>query len=187
MSASVIRYDPDDLTQIPWAIWPEEPEESFNWFANYYLLLGPSRSLRKAFMTWLGENEPEKLEHYLARPGMSSSQTWSKMCKKWNWRQRARDYDRDQLLEARSVVEEARRVLFESANEAALALQTALKDPRMKVAAAKEILNRVGLPSVSEVNVNARAFTSDEYNQAAEEVAEWEKQLTTKTLTAKNG
>ena len=187
MAQEIQLYDPDDLTVVPWARQENEPLEWYGYFNDYYLALGPSRSLRKAFMTYLGINDPDSVEYYAERPNMNAAKEWTRMYSGWDWRIRAREFDRATMLESRAIVAEARKILFESAKSAADALKDALKDPRMRVAAAKEVLNRVGLPAVTHVDVNVRPYTADEYNKASEEVGEWEKKLLIPKTNGKNG
>jgi len=125
----------EDLTTLPWGQLDGEPEESFHAFDKYYLALGPTRSLLKAFNVYLGLEDPEKLASIRA----SASEKWTHLCKQWRWRERAELFDSYTYQESRAIVEQARQTLLRSSKEAAETLQAALKNPRLQVAAAKEV------------------------------------------------
>ena len=136
-------HDADSII-APYAQLEEEPYQWYEKFAKYYLLLGPSRSIRKAWLTWLAIEYPEQLTQKEMRP--SAPKGWSDNSRKWEWRKRADLYDAEMYKESLQVVEGARVKLLGAAEEAANTLIMALTSSRLKVAAAKEILDRAGLP-----------------------------------------
>lgn len=68
--------------------------------------------------------------------------------------------------------------MLQSTEAAARALVENLKNPRLAVAAAKEILDRGGLPGTHLVGVGrVEPYTADDLRSAEEAVNKWEKQI----------
>lgn len=178
----------DEDLVIPWLQMDGEPQDAYNLFSKYYLALGPSRTLLKAYMTWLKMEHPDKAEKYALTPKNSATIEWSHYARAWSWRARAQIFDEVTFRNAQHVVAEARTELLSHAADAARALVAKLIDPRLGVAAAKEILDRVGLPAASIVGVaNLTPFTSDDLAEARREVAAWEAQFKVTPLNDSSG
>lgn len=166
----------NDVLVLP---WEREADESETWYARfikYYVSQGVSRSLTRAYIMYLAEEKPQ----LLAETGIerrTASSEWSNQAKMFKWRQRAEAYDIATSVDMAKAVDAARQKLFESAERAATALAEALENPKSKVSAAKEILDRVGLPA-TQVHVNKNVnFTADDLMRAQQEVGEWEQNL----------
>jgi len=167
------------MTDIDSSISPyeqilDEPDSWYDRFVKYYLALGPSRSLRKAWFAHMRAEMPESYDKRKHR--VSADVSWSDASNAWDWRKRAEAYDAEIYAGALSTVEGARLMLLTHAEEAATTLVLALQSSRLKVAAAKEILDRAGLPAVKEVRLNTTPYSNEELQQAAKELEEWEAQ-----------
>jgi len=172
----------------PWLAMQDEPSSWYKRFATYFLPQGPGRSLLQAFILMLNTEHPDvaaarklknKVEH-------AAADHWHKASRKWNWVARARAYDRFTYSRATAVVEVARLTILENANNAANALVAALTNDRLKVAAAKEILDRAGLPGTTNIGLGPiEKFNADELHEAEKEVAEWETMM--KPPSVENG
>jgi len=171
-----VQVQVEEPTTYAWTQRDGEPWFWFNRFITYFLPLGPGRSIIKAYETMVAAEHPEVAEaRRRSKKKMNATGAWSKKARDWDWRDRAKAYDRFAYAEALAEVDKARVTLLESANTAALTLAGALSDGRLKVAAAKEILDRVGLPGTVNVGVGPiEKFTADELRQAEREVDEWE-------------
>lgn len=159
--------------------WTQQDGEPYFWFhrfITYFLPLGPGRSIIKAYETMVAAEHPEVAEaRRRSKKKMNATGAWSTKARVWGWRDRAKAYDKFAFSEALAEVDKARLTLLESADKAALALVGALSNSRLVVAAAKEILDRVGLPGTTNVGVGPiDKFTADELRQAEREVDEWE-------------
>lgn len=164
-------------TTYVWSRLEDEPIESYFPFSQYFLALGPNRSMLKAYRAYVAIETPEKIKE----DGIPSNTPtiWSEWADKYDWLERAMAYD-EMMFSDDGVVELARQMLKNSTLVAAVALRKALDNPRQSVAAAKEILDRSGVLAAT-VQINAEApFTADEMAAAAKEIAEWEE-------NAKNG
>jgi hypothetical protein len=162
-----------------WNQMPGEPDEWYEKFVKYYLELGPGRTLLRAYVAFKKDTNPSY------RAPNSAPVNWTMAAGDWEWRMRSQDYDTYNYEGLVGDVQSARNVLLISAVEAAETLRGALKDPRLKVAAAKEILDRSGVPAVSVHDIRSTPFTADELAKAHEELKEWERQ--TKPKSDENG
>jgi hypothetical protein len=171
----------EETLDLPWLQMENEPPQWFERFNKYYLPLGTGRTLLKAMMGYIVEEEPHKAEAWLANPRTSASVQWSEMASAWQWRLRARAYDTIRMRGAIAQMEEARAIIIENTPKAAKALVESLENPRLAVAAAKEILDRGGLPGTIVHENRVTPFTADELNQATREVQEWENKLLPKS------
>lgn len=171
----------EEKVEYPWLQMEHEPDVWYRRFAKYYIALGPARTLLKAMMAYYQTEEPSQYELILMNPRQSASSDWSKMSNLWMWRFRAREYDRIRYMEAQGVIDQARTTIVENTNKAALALVEALENPRLKVAAAKEILDRGGIPGVAVRESRVVPFSADELAKAHREVSDWERQLQQKS------
>lgn len=167
--------------EYPWQRMKDEPWLWFQRFTEYFLPLGPGRSLYKAYSLQLEKEDPAAFKAKQAQSGgklkPSGINAWGKRAKEWRWRERSHAYDSVQYKDAQAEVELARLTILSSANNAAQALVDALTNERLKVAAAKEILDRAGLPGTTNIGIGpADKFTADELNQAEVEISQWESQ-----------
>jgi len=173
-----LQVTDDDSLSFPWLHMEGEPEDAYRMFKTYYLPLGPSRTLLKAFMAYLTTERPEDALKYMDNPKMSAAPQWSFWASAWSWRARGHAHDEMTYRGAQLAVAEAREKLLASAGQAADALILSLTNPRLAVAAAKEILDRVGLPAASIIGVaNLTPYTADDLEAARREVKEWEAQV----------
>ena len=184
-------------TTYPWQVMDGEPDLWFQRFTKYFLPLGPGRTLIKAYTIMVDVEHPEvaKARKEMAKkdPGKTFNvnnitSLWGTKAREWNWRDRAKAFDRFSYQLAQAEVDLARVTLLGSANKAALALVEALSNPRLQVAAAKEILDRAGLPGTTNVALGPiDKFTSDELAQATQDLEGWESQLHPKLTSDSNG
>jgi len=168
-----------NLIVAPWLQVDDEPIMWYRRFMMYYLPLGPNRNLTRAYFKWLETEKPEQAAKMKAtRAFVNTSRNWSVQARTWKWRERAEAFDLHCSSEIFGYVDQARETLMKSANEAAEALVSNLTSPRLGVSAAKEILDRVGLPSTHLVGVGKiDPYSADELHRAEREVADWEKEI----------
>ena len=159
-----------NIDVAPYDQLPDEPDEWYERFLTYFVALGQSRSLRKAYLlhnNLLGDdavNAPHATK-------------WSEAAKKFNWKRRSAAYDQEMQVEVMRQVEQARNDLMSASPDAVKALVTALTKPRERVPSAKAILDRAGLPPVKEVVTKMVPYSGDELAQAAEELEQWQSEL----------
>lgn len=84
-----------------WDRQPGEPSTWYNRFTNYFRPLGPERSLAESWRWW-------KDEEGLMSIGKALPPTWTAMCKKWRWRERAVAWDDHQRMLNMAEEEKAR-------------------------------------------------------------------------------
>lgn len=166
---------------FPWLQQENEPDNWYRRFVKYYLNLGHGRTLLKAMSLFLQTEHPERYARFLENPRQSASAEWSTTASAWQWRERARIYDMASMQEAMEKVGEARKILIESTPKAAKALVESLENPRTRVNAAKEILDRGGLPGTIVHEERVVPFTADELSQAQTELETWEQRLNLKS------
>lgn len=184
--ATDIDVSPSPLPEQAWQQMEGEPWLWYQRFIKYYIPQGPGRSIYKAYETMVATEHPEvaaarrkkkEEEGELTTKKSHNVTDWSKNVGKWFWRERAKAYDRFTMQSALAQVDLARLTLLGAANVAAMALKEALSNERLKVAAAKEILDRAGLPGTTNVGIGpADKFNADELAQAESELDEWESQ-----------
>lgn len=156
-----------------WERLQGEPERWHTIFVKYYLAQGPGRSLRVAYLNFIRDTRPD-VDTFLL-----SSKTpypWVNVALKWQWFDRAKAWETEQSRLAMASVEHASRKLRELSLRAVETLELNLLSTRLGVQAAKEILDRAGLPAVTRVeSANTISFTADELAKARQEAEEWEK------------
>lgn len=156
-----------------WQRIENEPKRWYTIFMKYYLGGGFQRSVRAAWLGFLEENEPEKLEQALQTRGVPKS--WHAIAARWDWQGRADAWEAHQSDLSLAAVEAASRMLRENAPAAVDALVGALTSDKQAVRAAAEILNRGGLPAVSKQEVDQTVILSnDDMAEAQKELEEWE-------------
>lgn len=168
-----------DKVDIVWLQQEGEPDLWYRRFMSYYLPLGPSRNLTRAYVQYMKNEHPEAITTKKAAKGVvNTTSNWSDNSRLWHWRERAESFDLYNAGENFSYVEKARDILMQGTEAAARALIENLQNPRLAVAAAKEILDRGGLPGTHLVGVgHVEPYTADDLHRAEKEVAEWEKQI----------
>lgn len=127
----------------------------------------------QAMMTCYQVEEPEKYARLLQNPRTVGA-SWSDMAKIWQWRARARAFDSLRNTESQKRLDEARTLLIEATVKAVHALIDSLENSKTRVSAAKEILDRGGLPGTIVRENRIVPFTADELAQAQKELADWE-------------
>lgn len=158
----------------PWWPTPGEPDRWYGRFERFFLMQGPSRSLQAAYRMWVASDNRE-----LGLKGKRDiANNWKINCLAFRWRERAAAYDGYINHLIMKKVEASRRRLQDAAPLAVDALVNALTDTRSRVPAAKEILDRAGLPSTTRQEIRAAVgFTSEDLSEASAEVDEWEKKM----------
>ena len=190
---TIVPKQSDVLTTIeaeyPWEQMDGEPQLWYRRFTSYFLVSGPGRTLYGAYELMVSTEFPSVAKARKiaaakpdAKPRAQAITSWGKVAKTWRWRERSMAFDRFTYKAASAQVDRARITLLGSANKAAEALVSALSNPRLQVAAAKEILDRAGLPGTINLGIGQiEKFTADELNQAEQEVAAWESQTQVST------
>ena len=159
-------------------IWdrdPEEPEEDYKKFSEYYLPMGFRRTIRGAFAASIIDGNKEGA----ARLGKADAgKKWYQLAQEWSWEARARAYDEYMVADAVTAVKQAQLDLRLATVDAVEALKKNLVNPRLAVSAAKEILDRGGIPgrTISDVT-NTVHINSDDMAAATKEIDEWEKTI----------
>jgi hypothetical protein len=150
----------------------DEPNKWYVRFMKYFVPLGTSRTLTRAFAVYLKEEQPKIAP--LVKGESRAVRDWQQMGKEFRWYERAEAFDRDTLAEYATLVENARDLLVRNSIKAVEALVNALMNPRLQVSAAKEILDRAGLPGTTNIGIGPTSkFTADELRRAELEVADW--------------
>ena len=170
---------PEEQISVPWLQLEGESGLWYSRFLLYYLPQGPARTLTQAFVKHLKAEKPELAEEKEAQGHYITAQrTWVEAARKYRWRERAEEFDRHSVMEFQQHVAEARRTLIQNAGEAAKTLVANLKNPRQGVAAAKEILNRAGLPSATIVgHTRVQPYSTDDFIRARAELENWENKI----------
>ena len=156
--------------------WDQQEGEDDNWylkFERYYLLKGLARSIRGATAYFMRETNPEQYER--RKNDKTLSMQWYAIADQYDWYPRALAYDRWMNQQLRKEVENTIRKMMELTPDAVAALQQALSSPRLGVAAAKEILDRGGVPakSIHEIEQRTTVITSDDLAKAKEDAEKW--------------
>lgn len=160
----------------PWQRQEGEPVLWFDRFTRYFLVLGPARNLARAYQTFLSIENPRLLtgEDEDGPTEIITPGTWSKAADDYDWVRRAEAYD-VLFFSAGGAQALAREKIQNLTLKAANTLEIFLEHPRLGVQAAKEILDRGGLPSTSAHLVGHATITADDMAAAVEEINEWEK------------
>lgn len=159
-------------TDYAWNRRDDEPVAWYERFIRYYIPLGTTRSLFKAYKVCLAIEDPKQLEKLDDKS--NTPLDWSRAANEYEWVERAAAYD-EKMFSDEGAVELARQLLKNSALDAATTLHRALSNPRLQVAAAKEILDRSGVLAASIQLSKELPFTADEMAEATKEIEEWEK------------
>lgn len=163
----------DTQTFQPWDRQEREPSRWYLIFIKYFIGMGINRSLRKAYLKQKQEESEEAYEKAIATRGCPN--VWYQMATRWNWKERAEAWDEEQTLLAITAVEEAAKKLRLLAPSAVEALALSLASEKYRVQAAKEILDRGGLPSVSKQEVQKTIeMRAEDIEEALKDVDEWE-------------
>lgn len=157
-----------------WWPQPSEPSMWYYRFERFYLMQGPTRSIQSSYRLWV-LSEGKTLGSKALK---DVSNAWLENTRRYNWQGRAMDYDGEINRRILLKVEAASRRLRDAAPLAVEALINSLGVPRYAVQAAKEILDRAGLPAVTRQEIRTQvAFSTEDLEQAREEVESWEKTI----------
>lgn len=157
-----------------WWPQPDEPDLWYYRFERFYLMQGPTRSVQSSYRLWILSEGRELGSKALK----DVSNTWLERTRAYNWQARAMDYDGEINRRILLKVEAASRRLRDAAPLAVEALINSLGVPRYAVQAAKEILDRAGLPAVTRQEIRTQiAFSTEDLEEAREEVESWEKKM----------
>jgi len=168
-------YNNDMTDTFTWTRMEDEDLIWYERFIRFYLPLGTTRTLFQAYKLMLSIEDPEKLDS-IDNKNSNTPAEWSKMADKYHWLERAMAYD-EKMYSDGGAVELAREFIKNSSFKAAQTLEAALNNPRLMVAAAKEILDRSGVLAAS-INLNKDVeFTADEMAEAMKDVDEWTKNV----------
>ncbi len=167
-----------ELIERPWDPREGEPLEWYRIFKDYYLPLGNQRSLRNAFEFFVRVEQPSHYADVSPDDIRFAPQHWNTFAAQWEWAKRAMAYDEGVHPDFTALyVTTALGYLQEHAKSAAEALVQALNNDRTRVQAANSILNRAGVPEVSEVLLKGSlGITSDDMAAASEKVEKWKTQ-----------
>lgn len=165
-------HDVNDLivSGKPWSQMEGEPHKWYTRFIRYYLAMGPSRTVKGANREFL-RVEQNRAVDYAATP-----RTWLHIFYKWEWKRRAEAFDQEQNEVTVDTVMMALDILREAAPDAAEALIDGLANARTRVSAAREILDRIGLPAVQRHESVSVRVNADDIRKAREEARDWENQ-----------
>ena len=159
----------------PWDRREDEPEVWYNIFKEYYLPLGEQRSLRNAFEFYIRVEQPKEYAQTDPDNITRIPQHWNTMAFEWEWAARALSYDAVQMPSFTQMqVSQALEHIRANSMKAARALVQALSNERTRVQAANALLNRAGIPEVSQIDFTTQVFISaDDMAEASKKVAEW--------------
>jgi hypothetical protein len=165
-----------DIVTKPWDRLEGEPIEWYEIFFQYFLPLGSQRTVRNAFEFYIRVNNPSHYSDVDPDDIKFAPHHWSAAAAQWKWAERALAFDGEKVPDFAEVyVSTALEFLRSNAMTAAKALVEALKNERTKVQAANSILNRSGVPEVSEVLFKAGVIiTSDDMAAASGKVDDWQ-------------
>jgi hypothetical protein len=149
-----------------------EPDAWYYKFLKYFVNAGAGRSVASAYREYCRAEHPERFDE---TGRVDTPRNWAAVARQFGWRERASDYDRAYSLLAVDSVALALEILRDAAPDAAEALVTSLDNPKYKVAAAREILDRTGVPRKTVQETVSMRITPEDLRKAREEAAEWEK------------
>jgi hypothetical protein len=156
----------------PWDQKEGEPERWYHIFVRYYLGSGFRRSVRQAWLAFVKENDGDEVYKEVLHDHPPAD--WYSMATRWQWYDRAEAWEDEQTELSMAAVSESATLLRLATVDAVKALILALRSDKYAVQAAKEILDRGGLPSTSKVEGStAVLFTSDDLAKAQEELEQW--------------
>lgn len=176
------EIEPSEKIEIPWLQMEGEPDQWYRMFMAYYLTLGPSRNLTRAYLRCMEKERPHK-KQVTEGTNLSVMVEWSEAARLWKWRNRAEAFDLHSSSENFLYVDKARDILIQGTVKAAETLIAALDVPRTAVAAAKEILDRGGLPGTHLIGVGRiEPYTADDLHRAEQDLEEWENKIRGKVI-----
>jgi len=157
----------------PWTQRIDEPDVWYDRFTKYFVPLGITRNLLSAYIEYVKDTSPDKAVLMAVRRPISAPNDWTDMAGEWDWRKRALAYDANQVKDLSTVLQQARQEVQEATLEAVRTLRAALRNPKTAVPAAKEILDRGGLPAVTIHSIKMMPFTADDLAAARDELEQW--------------
>jgi hypothetical protein len=159
-------------------LWDQKEGEPARWyhiFTQYYLGAGFRRSVRQAWLNFVKENDGEEAWKEVVHASPPSE--WYQMSVRWQWYDRAEAWEEEQTELSMAAVSEGAKLLRLHTVDAVKALILALTSEKFAVQAAKEILDRGGLPSTSKIDATgAVLFTADDMAKAQEELNNWRRE-----------
>jgi len=156
------------MSENTWERVEGETGEWYHRFSSYFLLMGPARTMQRAYNAFMAIENPGVEHNKVTIPS-----SWREESVTRDWFGRADAFDA-KLFQEDGSVELARTQLKKAAFEATIALIEALTNPRYAVAAAKEILDRAGIPATQTHLIKTTPFTADEMAAASKELEAWE-------------
>jgi len=162
-----------DVTYSAWDRQENEPTRWYSLFIKHYLGIGQGRTIARAYLSFAKDLGPEAYQRALIRRGAPLQ--WYTAANVWRWEERAGAYEMHTSELAMAAVAEANKKLRLLAVDAVEALALSLTSERFRVLAAKEILDRAGLPAVSRQEVTNRVtLSADEMAEAKKELEAWQ-------------
>lgn len=153
---------------------PQLATESDAWyykFLKYFVNAGAGRSVAQAYRNYCLAEHPERLEN----GRVDTPRNWAAMARQYGWRERASQYDRQYATLTVDSVALAVEILRDAAPDAAEALVQSLENPKYKVSAAREVLDRIGVPRKTVQETVSMKITPEDLRKAREEAEDWEK------------
>ena len=157
---------------------PQLPGESDAWyfkFLRFFVNAGAGRSVAGAYREYCKSEHPDRLGDNGKITAQHTPRNWAAMARQFGWRERASEYDRHYTGLAIDSVALALEILRDIAPDAALALVDSLENPKTRVAAAREILDRAGVPRKTVQETVSMRITPEDLRKAREEADDWEK------------
>ena len=159
-------YTKDDAEWLP---LEGETELWHQRFVRYYLSQGLNRTVAGAYRVFC---RAEGRELKYSTHGCPTN--WTDMARLHEWPERARAYDRHVSAIVNDQITRASLLLKLIAPEAVIALRMGLQSPRNSVNAAREILDRAGLPAVTKTILeDGSSISSDEMAAATKDLQDW--------------
>jgi hypothetical protein len=163
----------NEVEMQPWDRMEGEPGTWYRSFRRYYITLGYLRTIRGAYLDFLKDVGDQAEAEYARTPD-----EWYVMANQWNWKARADAWDDHIADSAVTAVEEAAiRLKLATVNAVDTLISALTGSERYRVNAAKEILDRGGLPAtVRQEQVTNLSFTADDLARAKDELKQWEQE-----------
>src|SRR4030042_558968 len=145
---------------------PNEPDAWYYKFLKYFVNAGAGRSVAAAYRDYCRIEHPNRLDD---NDRVNTPRIWAAMAKQYGWRERSSEYDRQYAKLTVDSVALAIEILRDAAPDAAVALVTSLDSPKTRVSAAREILDRVGVPRKTVQETVSMKITPEDLRKAREE------------------
>lgn len=176
MGTEVVKVLSEDVLEPEVAFMPQqldaEPDAWYFKFLKFFLNAGAGRSVAGAYREYCRSEHPERLDD---KGKVATPRVWAAVARQYEWRERAAEYDRHYALISVDSVSLAVEILRDAAPDAAEALIESLQNPKYKVSAAREILDRIGVPRKTVQESVSMKITPEDLRKAREEAEDWEK------------